>query len=99
MFVVCTPEQSDALHQELIAIEQELFTSLGLHFKVSTSTGSVHSLGQCVEPVHQRSSVTCVLGRVVAMYTHAHVCSSKRQTDPRAGALHKPGTALQSRIM
>lgn len=34
MFVVCTPEQSDALHQELIQIEQELFTELGLHFKV-----------------------------------------------------------------
>jgi seryl-tRNA synthetase len=37
MFVVCTPEQSDALHQELINIEQELFTSLGLHFKVGRS--------------------------------------------------------------
>lgn len=34
MFVVCTPEQSDALHQELIQLEQELFTELGLHFKV-----------------------------------------------------------------
>ncbi|KAF6255001.1 putative seryl-tRNA synthetase [Scenedesmus sp. NREL 46B-D3] len=34
MFVLATPEQSDALHQELIAIEQELFTELGLHFKV-----------------------------------------------------------------
>eukprot|EP00878_Enallax_costatus_P002889 GHUV01003083.1.p1 GENE.GHUV01003083.1~~GHUV01003083.1.p1 ORF type:complete len:503 (+),score=138.63 GHUV01003083.1:661-2169(+) len=34
MFVLCTPEQSDALHKELIAIEQELFTELGLHFKV-----------------------------------------------------------------
>ncbi|WIA23340.1 hypothetical protein OEZ85_000104 [Tetradesmus obliquus] len=34
MFVLATPEQSDALHQELIGIEQELFTELGLHFKV-----------------------------------------------------------------
>jgi len=41
MFVVCTPEQSDALHQELIQIEQELFTELGLHFKVGrTQVGS-----------------------------------------------------------
>lgn len=35
MFVLCTPEQSDALHQELIAIETELYSELGLHFKVS----------------------------------------------------------------
>jgi hypothetical protein len=37
MFVLATPEQSDALHQELIAIEQELFTELGLHFKVTVA--------------------------------------------------------------
>lgn len=34
MFVLCTPEQSEALHQELIDIEIEMFTELGLHFKV-----------------------------------------------------------------
>jgi len=34
MFVLSTPEQSDALHQELLAVEKELFTELGLHFKV-----------------------------------------------------------------
>lgn len=34
MFIVCTPEQSEALHQELIEIEEELFTELGLHFKI-----------------------------------------------------------------
>jgi len=34
MFVVCTPEQGDALHEELIQIERELFTELGLNFKV-----------------------------------------------------------------
>jgi seryl-tRNA synthetase len=35
--VVCTPEQSDALHQELIQIEQDLFTELDLHFKVGAA--------------------------------------------------------------
>ena len=39
MFVLSTPEQSDALHQELIAIEQELYTELGLHFKVGCCAG------------------------------------------------------------
>jgi len=34
MFVICTPEQSDALHEELIAIEEDMFRELGLHFKV-----------------------------------------------------------------
>lgn len=34
MFVLATPEQSDAIHQELIDIETELFTDLGLNFKV-----------------------------------------------------------------
>lgn len=34
MFVVCTPEQSDAMHKELLDIEVEMFSELGLHFKV-----------------------------------------------------------------
>ncbi|XP_030542755.1 serine--tRNA ligase, chloroplastic/mitochondrial isoform X2 [Rhodamnia argentea] len=34
MFVLCQPEESDSYHEELIRIEEELFTSLGLHFKI-----------------------------------------------------------------
>ena len=34
MFVLSTPEQSDAIHQELIDIETGMFSELGLHFKV-----------------------------------------------------------------
>ena len=34
MFVVCTPTQSEALLEELCALEEEMFTELGLHFKV-----------------------------------------------------------------
>lgn len=33
MFVISRPEESDALHEELISIEEELYSSLGLHFK------------------------------------------------------------------
>jgi len=33
MFVLATPEQSDALHEELISLEEEMFAELGLHFK------------------------------------------------------------------
>lgn len=34
MFVICTPEQSDAMLQELVSLEKQLFSELGLHFKV-----------------------------------------------------------------
>lgn len=33
MFVLCRPEDSNAFHEELIEIEESLFSSLGLHFK------------------------------------------------------------------
>eukprot|EP00798_Chlamydomonas_sp_ICE-L_P027698 gene27698-7340_t len=34
MFVICTPEQSDALHQELVELEEQMYTELGFHFKI-----------------------------------------------------------------
>ncbi|KAH9322212.1 hypothetical protein KI387_016851, partial [Taxus chinensis] len=33
MFVICRPEDSEVFLEELISIEEELFSSLGLHFK------------------------------------------------------------------
>ncbi|CAN7134378.1 unnamed protein product [Brassica rapa subsp. narinosa] len=33
MFVLCRPEDSEYFHNELIQIEEDLFASLGLHFK------------------------------------------------------------------
>ncbi|XP_010540390.1 PREDICTED: serine--tRNA ligase, chloroplastic/mitochondrial [Tarenaya hassleriana] len=33
MFILCPPEDSESFHDELIKIEEDLFTSLGLHFK------------------------------------------------------------------
>ncbi|CAL1388987.1 unnamed protein product [Linum trigynum] len=33
MFVLCRPDESDTYHEELITIEEELFSSLGLHYK------------------------------------------------------------------
>ncbi|KAJ3675252.1 hypothetical protein LUZ60_004294 [Juncus effusus] len=42
MFVFCKPEESDLYHEELIEIEEELFTSLGLHFKtLDMATGDL----------------------------------------------------------
>ncbi|XP_010278856.1 PREDICTED: serine--tRNA ligase, chloroplastic/mitochondrial isoform X2 [Nelumbo nucifera] len=33
MFILCRPEDSDTYHEELIGIEEDLFSSLGLHFR------------------------------------------------------------------
>lgn len=33
MFIICRPEDSNMYHEELIGIEEELFSSLGVHFK------------------------------------------------------------------
>ncbi len=37
MFVLCTPQQSEALLQELCDLEEEMFAELGLHFKILVS--------------------------------------------------------------
>ncbi|WP_444818700.1 serine--tRNA ligase [Treponema denticola] len=42
MFVYCTPEESDALHEELRLIEEEIFNGLGIPFRVvDTCTGDL----------------------------------------------------------
>lgn len=42
MFVYCLPEQSDSLHEKLRLIEEEIFTGLGLPFRVvDTCTGDL----------------------------------------------------------
>jgi seryl-tRNA synthetase len=42
MFAFCAPEQSDAIHEEVRALEEQIFTGLGLHFHViDTCTGDL----------------------------------------------------------
>ena len=42
MFVFCTPEQSDAIHEEIRALEEQIFAGLGLAFHViDTCTGDL----------------------------------------------------------
>eukprot|EP01117_Protostelium_nocturnum_P005835 TRINITY_DN2105_c0_g1_i2.p1 TRINITY_DN2105_c0_g1~~TRINITY_DN2105_c0_g1_i2.p1 ORF type:complete len:145 (-),score=22.50 TRINITY_DN2105_c0_g1_i2:47-481(-) len=33
MVSICRPDQSDEIHQEILAIEEEIFRELGLHFR------------------------------------------------------------------
>ena len=42
MFAFCTPEQSEAIHQELLRIEEKIFQGLGLPYHViDTCTGDL----------------------------------------------------------
>ncbi len=42
MFVICLPEESDAMHDQLLAIEEEIFSGLGLAYRVvDTCTGDL----------------------------------------------------------
>ena len=42
MFVVCLPEDSDRMHEELLSIEEEIFSGLGLAYRVvDTCTGDL----------------------------------------------------------
>ena len=42
MFVFCTPEQSDAIHEDLLRIEEKIFQGLGLPYQViDTCTGDL----------------------------------------------------------
>lgn len=42
MFIFCRPEESDKYHEELITIEEDLYASLGLHFKtLDMATGDL----------------------------------------------------------
>ena len=42
MFIICLPEESDAFHDELLSIEDEIFSGLGLAYRVvDTCTGDL----------------------------------------------------------
>jgi seryl-tRNA synthetase len=67
MFVIATPEQSDQIHQELIDIEIELFTELGLNFKVlDMPTGDLGA------PAYRKIDMEASMpGRALNMYQAA----------------------------
>ena len=42
MFIYCLPEESDSFHKEILSIEEEIFTGLGLPYRiVDTATGDL----------------------------------------------------------
>ena len=86
MFVVCTPEQSDQLHQELIDIEVEMFKELGLHFKVMDMAS--HDLGA---PAYRKFDVEAWMP---GMERYGEISSASNCTDYQARRLsirYRPG--------
>ena len=42
MFIYCLPEESDKFHKEILSIEEEIFTKLGIPYRiVDTATGDL----------------------------------------------------------
>lgn len=81
MFVVSTPQQSEALHQELIDIETEMFTELGLHFKVRSDHAQLKatSFQQCTSKHRQRRGACAT---VVTWGCFRHSCRAPARTMP-----------------
>ncbi|GFP82794.1 serine--tRNA ligase [Phtheirospermum japonicum] len=80
MFVLCKPEESDSFHEELIQIEEDLFTSLGLHFKTmdmaTEDLGApayrkfdveawMPGLGRYGEFIHTLNATACAVPRMI----------------------------------
>jgi len=80
MFVVCTPEQSEELLQELIEIETDMFKELGLHFKVMDMAS--HDLGA---PAYRKFDVEAWMP---GMERYGEISSASNCTDYQARRLN-----------
>jgi len=79
-FVISTPEQSDALHEELISMEEQLFAELGLHFKVLDMPS--HDLGA---PAYRKFDIECWMP---GMERYGEISSASNCTDYQARRLN-----------
>lgn len=92
MFILCRPEESDSFHQQLIQIEEELFSSLGLHFK--TMDMSTEDLGA---PAYRKFDIEAWmpgLGR------YGEISSASNCTDyqsRRLGIRYRPESSTPSK--
>ncbi|KAL0884810.1 hypothetical protein Bca101_008791 [Brassica carinata] len=91
MFILCRPEDSETFHDELIQIEEDLFTSLGLHFK--TLDMATSDLGA---PAYRKFDIEAWmpgLGR------YGEISSASNCTDyqsRRLGIRYRPSEPLQT---
>lgn len=79
LFVVCTPDQSEALLGELMDLEVEMFAELGLHFKVMDM--ATHDLGA---PAYRKFDVEAWMP---GMDRYGEISSASNCTDYQARRL------------
>mmetsp|Transcript_27852 Transcript_27852/g.52986 ORF Transcript_27852/g.52986 Transcript_27852/m.52986 type:complete len:517 (+) Transcript_27852:145-1695(+) len=92
MFVLATPEQSDALHEELILLEEEMFGELGLHFK--TLDMPSQDLGA---PAYRKYDVECWMP---GMERYGEISSASNCTDYQSRRLnirYRPSEAVEDK--
>ncbi|MER3415034.1 MAG: serine--tRNA ligase [Gemmataceae bacterium] len=83
MFVYCTPEQSDALHGELLRIEEELFQGLGIPYQVvDTCTGDLGA------PAYRKFDIEAWMPGRGEQGEYAEVTSTSNCTDYQARRLN-----------
>jgi seryl-tRNA synthetase len=94
MFVLATPEQSDAMHEELISLEEEMFAELGLHFK--TLDMPTEDLGA---PAYRKFDVECWMP---GMQRYGEISSASNCTDYQARRLnirYRPAAMVEVRAI
>jgi seryl-tRNA synthetase len=83
MFVFCTPDQSDALHQELLGIEEEVFQGLGVPYHViDTCTGDLGG------PAYRKYDLEAWMPGRGQAGEHGEVTSTSNCTDYQARRLN-----------
>jgi seryl-tRNA synthetase len=83
MFVFCTPDQSDALHQELLGIEEEVFQGLGLPYHViDTCSGDLGG------PAYRKYDLEAWMPGRGQAGEHGEVTSTSNCTDYQARRLN-----------
>jgi seryl-tRNA synthetase len=83
MFAFCTPDQSEALHQELLAIEEEVFQGLGLPYHViDTCSGDLGG------PAYRKYDLEAWMPGRGQAGEHGEVTSTSNCTDFQARRLN-----------
>lgn len=90
MFVYCTPEQSEALHQELLDIEREIIDGLGLPYRViDTASGDLGG------PAYRKYDIEAWM---VMKDGYGEITSTSNCTDYQARRLNIRYRILEPRI-
>ncbi len=83
MFIYCLPEESDAFHQEILSIEEEIFSGLGLAYRiVDTATGDLGA------PAYRKFDIEAWMPGRGECGEYGEVTSTSNCTDYQARSLN-----------